>query len=87
MASLQKLGLSEAALVNGDEETPVILFVKDNSFSDESYAISPGDGYLDVRASSVAGAAQAFSSLLQTVEIKDDKATWPHLPITDHRST
>ncbi|MCH1506419.1 MAG: family 20 glycosylhydrolase [Verrucomicrobiales bacterium] len=87
VVALQKLGLPNAAVVDGDGDATVIMFAKDDTVPEEGYAISPGDDFLTLQASSSAGAAQAVSSLLQTVNVADDKATWPHLTITDQSDT
>ena len=57
VVALQRLGVSDAAVANESEDTPVIKFTNDQTAPEEGYTISPGDGYLGVRASSSAGAA------------------------------
>lgn len=84
VVALRKLGVSSAATTTDPRAKPVVTFCKENSIPAEGYTITTSDGHLTVNASSLAGAAHAAASLLQTVRLKDDQANWPSMAIDDY---
>ncbi|MEM1085163.1 MAG: family 20 glycosylhydrolase [Verrucomicrobiota bacterium] len=62
---------------------PVIAVAKDPKLEAEAYVIRSVGPTLQVTASTTAGISHATASLLQMVTVKDGKASWPQLAITD----